>query len=68
MMMVVGLWCSEYLYEWLCELWCVWCAWLVCVGVVVCGGVSDGVFDGVFDVACDVGGVSDGGCDDVSGE
>ena len=31
----------------------------VCVGVVVCGGVSDGVFD----VVCDV-----GGCDDVSGE
>ena len=32
----------------------------VCVVVVACGGVFDGV--------CDVGGVSDGGCDDASGE
>ena len=39
MMMVVGL-CSECMYEWLCE----------CVGVVVCGDVSDGVFDVVSDV------------------
>ena len=40
----------------------------MCVGVVVCDGVFDVVCVGV--VVCDVvcGGVSDGGCDDVSGE
>ena len=63
MMMVVGLWCSECLYEWLCEWWCVCDEYDgVCVWLLLYGGVSDGVFD----VVCDV--LSDVVCDDVNGE
>ena len=61
--MVVGLWFSECLYgcvnDGVCDVHDG-----VCVGVVVCDGVFDVVCVGV--VVCVV--VSDGGCDDVSGE
>ena len=44
-MIVVRLWCSECLYEWLCDV-----QDGLRVGVVVCGGVIDGMIDGYFSV------------------